>query len=366
MNTNTPTTIAAGRPRPPTLHSATPRGRPRRRRRVARWALWSLAVVLVLAVIGASAQLLLEGRDARAYPAQGELVDVGGRSLHLHVTGERPEGPTVVMEAGLGAPSVSWAWVQPAVDDHATVVSYDRAGIGWSDSPAEDRGPAAAVEDLRAALEARGLPGPYVLVAHSMGAFVARSFAGTYPDDVAALVLVDPSHEEQHDEYPDDERADIEGAPGTLRALSVAARFGALRIHNPQRGLVDGTPEHARGSFLAWMSTPESLSVMADELEAFDSYGQAAADAELRDDLPVTIISADTGMEPGTQWMTDNQLEQHRKLQQLTGDTHHSVLPGATHYSVLTDRRYAEQVAEHIVQNVGDLRASPATGTAGN
>jgi pimeloyl-ACP methyl ester carboxylesterase len=335
-----------------------------RLRRFGRWGGLALAVVLVLAFVGAAAQALLERRDARAHPAPGDLVDVGGRNLHLHVTGEEHGGPTVVMEAGMGASSVSWAWVQPAVDDTATVVSYDRAGIAWSDPPAADRDPATTVEDLRTALEARGLPGPYVLVAHSMGALVARAFAGAHPDEVAALVLVDPSHEHQYDAYPAEEREQVAGAPRMMRAAAVAATFGVFRIHNPQAFAADGMPDDARGAFLGWAGTSRSWSVMADDMAAFDAYGRAAADARLPEDLPVRILSADTSDDPELQWMTDLQLERHAELEQLTADTQRTVLPGASHFTVLTSRQYAEQVAAVVARTVEQARTAAGPDTA--
>jgi hypothetical protein len=64
----------------------------------------------------------------------GRLVDVGGWRLHLHCEGDsKPGQPTVVLEAGGGDFSVTWALVQPKVATFARVCSYDRSGSGWSD-----------------------------------------------------------------------------------------------------------------------------------------------------------------------------------------------------------------------------------------
>ena len=47
------------------------------------------------------------------------------------------------------------------------------------------------VADLDALLTAAGVPGPYVLAGHSIGGFVSRMYASTYPDRVVGMVLID-------------------------------------------------------------------------------------------------------------------------------------------------------------------------------
>jgi pimeloyl-ACP methyl ester carboxylesterase len=44
-------------------------------------------------------------------------------------------------------------------------------------------------------LHASSMPGPYVLVGHSLGGLFARLYASTYPEDVVGLILVDPYSE---------------------------------------------------------------------------------------------------------------------------------------------------------------------------
>ncbi|RJE88471.1 alpha/beta hydrolase [Paenibacillus sp. 1011MAR3C5] len=123
----------------------------------------------------------------------GRLVDIGKRKLHTRVTGEG--GPTVILEAGMGGCSIGWSLVQQELSQHATVLSYDRAGFGWSPQPMGEPTCQAYVDDLKRLLEALELKPPYLLVGHSFGGMIVRLFASRYPDDVLGIVLVDAAHE---------------------------------------------------------------------------------------------------------------------------------------------------------------------------
>jgi pimeloyl-ACP methyl ester carboxylesterase len=110
--------------------------------------------------------------------------------LHFRRAGEGT--PTVVLESGIAASSLSWTPVQREVSKFTTVCSYDRAGLGWSDPSPSPRACAHIVGELGTLLEKAGLPEPYVLVGHSFGGLVVRSYASKHLDSVAGVVLVDP------------------------------------------------------------------------------------------------------------------------------------------------------------------------------
>jgi pimeloyl-ACP methyl ester carboxylesterase len=86
--------------------------------------------------------------------------------------------------------SFNWGLVQPEVAKITQVCSYDHSGIGWSDDGPKDSC-ALRVSEVHTALKNAGIKGPYVLVGHSLGALVARLYAGRYPDEVAGMVFVD-------------------------------------------------------------------------------------------------------------------------------------------------------------------------------
>ena len=118
--------------------------------------------------------------------------------LHVECAGDA--GPTVVLVAGLGTSGDTFRDLQEELAGTARTCFYDRAGIGDSARLADaapDPSPGSAAADLRATLQAEGVDPPYVLLGWSYGGLVAQAYAADFPDDLAGLVLEDPSVREQ-------------------------------------------------------------------------------------------------------------------------------------------------------------------------
>jgi Predicted hydrolases or acyltransferases (alpha/beta hydrolase superfamily) len=128
-----------------------------------------------------------------------ELLNIGGRRLAVKTAGEGV--PTVVLEMGLGSPARTYDAIARQIAALTRVVWYDRAGLGSSDPAPMPRTIQDLVLDLHTLLQKAALPGPYVLAGHSMGGHIARLYCERYPDEVAALVLIDASHEDQRERY---------------------------------------------------------------------------------------------------------------------------------------------------------------------
>ena len=78
-------------------------------------------MVILLALVGASYQAIASRLDARHFPEDGRLVDVGGYRLMLNCTGVG--SPTVILEAGFSDLSVEWRAVQPQIAKFSRVCS---------------------------------------------------------------------------------------------------------------------------------------------------------------------------------------------------------------------------------------------------
>ena len=135
-----------------------------------------------------------------------------------------------MLEAALGASSLSWSLVQPALSQRTRVCSYDRAGMGWSDPGHLPRTAGRIADELHALLAVTRTAPPYVLVGHSFGGLVMQIFAHRHPQDVVGLVLVDPAHAEDWVHPAPKEQAKIDRGVRLCFYGQRASRLGVARL----------------------------------------------------------------------------------------------------------------------------------------
>src|SRR5918998_469477 len=150
-----------------------------------------VGLILVVLLAGLVYQFVATRLAYREYPAPGEMVAVSGHGMQLYCAGKARGGPTIVMDSGIGGGVLDWQTVQPKVAKFARVCSYDRSGLGWSESGPKPRTSPQIVKELHALLENAGVGGPYVLVGHSFGGANVQLYDAEYPEEVAGMVLVD-------------------------------------------------------------------------------------------------------------------------------------------------------------------------------
>jgi pimeloyl-ACP methyl ester carboxylesterase len=259
------------------------------------------------------------------------LVDVGGYRLAFHCVGEG--SPTVVLETGLGAPSEYWVPIQQEVAGLTRVCRFDRAGRGKSNPPATTpRTCADMVSDLRALLHNAGIPSPYVLVGNSLGGMNARLYAHRHPEEVAGLVLVDGSHQDQFTRISE-----------------------ALPEPEPS------SPDSHKGFYHFWADggwrdpadNPENVDFVGsgEELRAIRSFG----------DLPVVVLvsgvflrEAPTRPEAGP-LLHEIWQDLQRELANLSSDSVYRVVEGSGHF-IQRDR---PEVVVDAIRRVLDRATQP-------
>lgn len=119
------------------------------------------------------------------------MIDSGGHRVAFHITAGH--GPAIVLDSGGGEDSSYWKDIVPRLhaDTGATVITYDRAGLGQSEAVPGPWDVEGAVSDLKTGLTELGVTDDVILVSHSQAGEVATYFTSENPKMVSGSVLVD-------------------------------------------------------------------------------------------------------------------------------------------------------------------------------
>ena len=241
-------------------------------------------------------------------------VDVGGHKLNIRCSGEG--FPAVILGSGLASDNHDWGPVEERVSEFTQVCSYDRAGLGESDSVEGVPTAQVASDRLHSLLLVAGINGPVVMVGHSYSGLVVLLYATQHPENTAALVLVDSLQKDN--------------------LISAAEILG----------------EQAMAVFMnAMESNPEGVDMAAsiDQVKDVTSLG----------DLPLTVITAGMPNLPPfidrdiRRLLADSWLESQRALAGLSSAGIHIVAEESGH-CVQCDQ--PKLVADSIFRNVARAR----------
>ncbi len=307
-------------------------------RRWARRALLGIVALFGLAAVAGSSYQFVAGKMAEGrYPPPGEMVDIGGYRLHLNCSGEG--APTVVMDAGAPAGSLTWDLAQAGIAKFTRACSYDRAGYAWSEAGPKPRTTQQIVQELHALLRTAGVDPPYVLVGHSFGGLNAQLYASHYLEEVSGMVLVDSSHPDQASRHDD------------LRQLKVfstlvlyAAPFGLARVLPIPRGAEDKRDQAVKAMDLAMSRTTKSLRATGYELAAMEvSLQQVGAADRMLGDRPLIVLT-----------QTDRVRDFWTKLQQdlssLSSNSEWIAVEDAGHFIQLDQPQVVIEAVRRVVE----------------
>ncbi len=271
-----------------------------------------VALLITLPITGFLYESVMSPGDLAWFPALGAMLQVEGRNMHLRCTAEG--SPTVIFEAGLGAWSDAWSQVQPEVGAFARACSYDRAGMGWSEPSDTPRTPEQIATELHALLVAADIQPPYILVGHSLGGKSIRLFAERFPEAVAGLVFVDARHESvepvgRTSEQNAEDRAAFESSLSFYRVLR---QFGIARLFGvPLARTVDPStkalPDELVYRLMMFTVRETTLQTLMAESTGSTANDEQLRAAQLPDDLPVFVLTADSSMTQLDGWETGQQ-----------------------------------------------------------
>src|SRR5690349_5726980 len=303
-----------------------------------------LAALLGLALVGYIYEPIAEAADAKAYPPPGELVDVGGYRLHIKCTGNG--SPTVVIEAGLGDWSTSWGFVQSEVAKKTRVCSYDRAGAGWSENGPLPRDAAQFAKELHTLLQNADIPGPYVMVGHSLGGLGVRVFVHEYASEVAGVVLVESMNPKQISQLPSAERNQPNPQSRYYSVLTGLARFGVARvIARPVIQMISPSIIPDENAYYSRYVRVQSMQAARDESLGLAASEEEAATVKTFGDLPLIVLTGRLNKNPGWQeWQTE--------LLQLSSNSQHLFAENSRHGVQIDEPDAAVSAILQIVHQV--------------
>jgi pimeloyl-ACP methyl ester carboxylesterase len=286
------------------------------------WLSRIMLLIIGLSIVGYIYEPIVEAAEVKAYPPPGQMVDVGGYRLHINCTGEG--SPTVVIESGWGDMSATWGWVQPEIAKTTRVCTYDRAGMGWSESSPQPRNAREYAQELHTLLIKANEPGPYVLVGHSMGGFTVIVYAHDYPDEVSGLVLVDAQ------DLPASNVATFSPAPKPdgPSIPSFLARIGLVRLLAGPLGSVEELPEGDKQAYTAYAVSVRSVQTFTDEGKGMSEGGAQARAVTSLGALPLIVLTAGKDLDPKHSAAQTDLLKLSTDSQQLIADQsgHHIMI----------------------------------------
>ena len=249
--------------------------------------------------------------------------------------------PSVVVLPGAGLVGLDFLNVHEWAAEATTSVLYDRAGTGWSDPVELPRTAAEVVDELRELLDVAAVPGPYLLVGHSLGGLYARRFAQRHPDATAGLLLLDPGHEDLYDFLP-------AVAVELSRQLVASADLPELTdeqiaaARTAYAGLLARWPEPTRTELIDHHLTHWRTAIAESSNLDPEVHDELRAGGPVPD-VPITVLTAGAGnpawAQAGDQELIARVLAGIRELHaKLAGTGVHRVLDGATHQYPHLDR----------------------------
>ena len=166
---------------------------------------------------------------SKSYKIGGEFVDVGGHNLHYLKKGDSSKA-TIIFEAGADfGGHIIWRNIQEKLSSNFTTLSYDKAGVLYSQRGDKLKTCANIAKDLHILIEKLELPKPYILVGHSLAGLTLRSFIDKYPKDVVGAVLLDPGHPDVLDNFSKKTRKKYTSFPPRWLA-SILLNIGFIRV----------------------------------------------------------------------------------------------------------------------------------------
>lgn len=308
-----------------------------------------------LLLLGFTYEQISRNSAERSHQLPGELIDVGGHKLHVVKKGTA--GPTVIFESGLGySGHLPWFKVQEEVAKFATTVSYDRAGLLWSERGENPKTASAIAAELNELLTNLGLEKPYILVGHSLAGVILRPYALNHVEDVGGMILVDGSHPDIEEHMSARLKKELMSTPLPPLLIKAAVHLGLARFMLADN-LQPNTEKGDKINHVVTTMLHKSLTGFVDEMTHAEQMMAEVSDMRALGDFPLTVITAisparldNTGLDDDLKKeLLDLWLKLQKDLLVLSSNSSHILAPDSGHFIQLEQPELVVEAIREMV-----------------
>jgi len=126
-------------------------------------------------------------------PAPGKIVNIDGHNMHIFSAGQGDRTLVFMSGHATACPTLDFKPLWSLLTDEYKIAVVEKFGYGWSDITKAPRDLDTMLAHTREALKLAGFAPPYVLVPHSLSGLEAVYWAQKYPQEITAIIGLDPS-----------------------------------------------------------------------------------------------------------------------------------------------------------------------------
>jgi len=197
-------------------------------------------------------------------------------------------------------------------------------------------------------LQNANVPGPYVMVGHSLGGLGVRVFVHEYASEIAGVVLIESMNPRQftQSQIEAQTQSNTQSQPFSLQAA--LARFGVVRLLVKLPGIAPSVPANEEAYYPLYVH-PQSFQATTNESQGMPAAGVEASAVKTFGDLPLIILTARLNTTPGWQeWQTELLQLSSNSQQWFAENSDHNVQVEEPEAAVAAINQMVQQVRQTV------------------
>lgn len=160
-----------------------------------------IGILLIVVLISFINHKIKLNQESKLFKPLGKMVTVNEHMMHVYSEGKGDLTLVFMSGGGTSSPTLDFKSLYSRLSNDYRIAVIEKAGYGFSEIVDIPRDIDTVLEETRKALILAGEKAPYVLFPHSMSGIEALYWASKYPDEIAAIVGLDPAVPQAYENY---------------------------------------------------------------------------------------------------------------------------------------------------------------------